>query len=768
MNDLSFNVIKPIVQEFFTAREMAELAKRLGYQGLPHTESGVVRRAKRDGWTDQSLLCRKRGGRDGGGGFEYHISLVPHLHSMQMLERKISADAETRQVVAVREAAALPALPAERPRAKAELVAEARVQILTAIIGFASRTGRKVSQGIAEFLKAQDGHAFWLEACANRDRGAYLPASQTKALQIGSPLERQDMFWLSADVLERANDRPRKGALFCKVSRSTLYSWMAEYEAQGFRALAPQTTKHTEEIPQDFWRFMAIFSRPAKLAITRSHARYLKQTPEGVTPLTLNQVEYTLREKLDHIQRNKGREGPLTMRARMAYVSRDTSDLLPTAIYVADGHTFDAEIADPSSGRAMRPEITSIIDVATRRLVGRAISRKENVIAVCEALSNACSENGICAVFYTDRGAGYKNKRFDNDDAGLMSRLGITKMHALPYNSQAKGNIERSHQSIWIPLAQEFPTYLGDRMDKEARHKAFKTSRRDLKEFGQSDLLMGWEEFHRVVAERAEQYNNEPHSALAKIQDMVTGRWRHMSPNEAWAMQVQDGFEPVKVADEVLDDLFRPYERRKVSRCLVEIHTNSYFSLELNPYHEEWVYVGYDDNQADKVWVRKIDPATNEPGHLICVAIFGGNTRSYMPKTHIEIAQEKRLRTALSRNDERRRAIEEEALAPLTLDHRPTEMAMFPDIVPAADPVSVSLAIDNTTGDASAEPVPPRRRIFRSDEELAAWALRHPTELSSNQIRVLRDCISNSTGRTVLEMAGIDTEALRTLLRAAA
>ncbi|MFE3837750.1 hypothetical protein [Pseudogemmobacter sonorensis] len=272
--------------------------------------------------------------------------------------------------------------------------------------------------------------------------------------------------------------------------------------------MAPKTTKHAEEIPQNFWRFMTVYARPSKLFISRSHKRYVDGTPESVTPLTL-----------DQIQRNKGREGPLTLRAHMAYVSRDTSDLLPTSIYVADGHTFDVEVSDPNPGRAMRPEITSIMDAPTRKLVRCPISCEENVIAACEALSNTCRDNGICALFYTDRGAGYKNKRFDADDSGLMSRLSITKMRALPYNSQEKGNIERSHQSIWIPLAQEFPTYLGDLMDKEARNAAYRATRRDVKEFGVSNLLMQRPDFHKAIAARAEEYNNDPHSALPKIQD---------------------------------------------------------------------------------------------------------------------------------------------------------------------------------------------------------------------------------------------------------
>lgn len=762
MNDLSLPI-----QEFFTARELAEMAARWGYKKLPHTESGVIRRAKRDGWTEQPSLCRKREGATGGGGLEYHISLLPDMQGMLLKERMLKTSTRERNAIAVRSETA-PAVPATLGR-RARTTAEARSEIMVAIIGYAARRGKKVSGALADFLVAQDGHRTWRAACAARDRGDYLDAAAMRAIQLGSPMTRPFDpkapygFGVSEEVLALANNRPRAGD-FTSVGRSALYAWMKAHREHGFSGLAPATTKSAEPIPDDFWRFMRLFAHPAKPSIQRIHRKYLEQTPAGMAALTIDQVKYTLREKLDHIERAKGREGPLTLRSRLAYVSRDTSDLLPTTIYVADGHTFDAEVADPNSYRAMRPEITSIMDVATRRLVGWAISRKENVIAVTEALRNACAENGICAVFYVDRGAGYKNKTYDDEGNGLMARLGIDKMHALPYGSQAKGNIERSHQTIWITLAKEFPTYLGDAMDKEARQKAFRQSRKELAEVGASSLLMPWETFREAVARRAEDYNNEPHSSLPRIIDPVTGRRRFMTPNEAWAQHVADGFEPVLVDPEMMDDLFRPYVERTVSRCLVQWNTNEYFSLDLNPYHEKRVFVGYDDAQADRVWVREIDRETGEPGKLITVAVYGGNKVSYMPRTRIAAAEDKRQKGALKRLEAKVRDVEAERVAPM-LEHQPAQTAAeILDVRPAATVAAMPAAerVDTIADGA------PRRRTFRSDEELAAWALQHPDQLSANQIKVLRSCISSPAARDLFRMSGIDVEALRTLLRAVA
>ncbi|EFO33254.1 transposase protein A [Roseibium sp. TrichSKD4] len=57
---------------WLTAQELADLQ----LEGFPVTKRGVQKIIDRDGWQECDL-CRKREGRDGGGGFEYHLSLLP-------------------------------------------------------------------------------------------------------------------------------------------------------------------------------------------------------------------------------------------------------------------------------------------------------------------------------------------------------------------------------------------------------------------------------------------------------------------------------------------------------------------------------------------------------------------------------------------------------------------------------------------------------------------------------------------------------------------
>ena len=50
-----------------------------------------------------------------------------------------------------------------------------------------------------------------------------------------------------------------------------------------------------------------------------------------------------------------------------------------------------------------------------------------------------------------------------------MTRMGTEIRHSIAYNSQARGMIERVHQTIWIRLAKKLPTYMEADMDSQAR-----------------------------------------------------------------------------------------------------------------------------------------------------------------------------------------------------------------------------------------------------------------------------------------------------------
>lgn len=751
-------------QDYFSALELADLAKARGITTFPTTKSGVIRYVQAKGW-DASPLCRKRAGR--GGGMEYHFNLLPDcLRSALDAGEVKTAVAARHQAETAVDQRRIGALKGSALSASARSVLEARAEILTAIDGYAIANGERRAWAIARFLDAISAWHNRQEIEARRDRGEALTPREAESLVRRLILTAPDGFQLTPETLCMANDRSGKST----ISRRAIYYWFSARDEHGVLALAPAPTKEAQPIPPGFSDFLRHYAQPQKPSIPAAYKAYADECAaiRGAQPmtLTLDQVEYIIGQRLNAVEKMVGREGLLTLRSRLPYITRTTDDMLPTTVYTADGKTFDAEIAHPSTHLPIRPEITTVLDIVTRKVVGISLALSENQRSVAEALRNACVACGIPAIFYVDRGPGYKNEAMDADVSGLMGRLSITKMHALPYGSQAKGRIERPNATIWDTFAKRFPTYMGRDMDKEAGQKIHKITRRELKEFGQSAHLPSWDEFVRLAWEMVGEYNDAPHSSLPKCQDPKTGKRRTMSPNECWAMYVASGFEAVPVDPDEADDLFRPYEVRTVSRGIVRWNTNEFYHDALGAYHSRKVMVGYDWHQANRVWVREFDRDSGQPGRLICVAQYGGNHARYLPLSAEQSAVEARAKGRLRRVDAKRDAIEAERDAMQILDQRPAQSVDFFSQVsaPEAAPIARSDAVEIQ----SIAPALPRRRTFGSDEELAAWALENPTELTPNQIRVLRGCIANSTARKVLELSGIDTEALRTLLRAAA
>ncbi len=753
-----------MTRAFYTAAELAELAQTLGIKSFPGTKRGVNALVVREGWNSlPASLARQRSGREGGGGMEYHFSLLPaamqariaatEAQTALVVRHDVEAERDRRQVAALKSTA----LSAEQRK-----VLEARAEVLTSIEGYAVSHGQNRAWGIAQFLEAQAAYTVRQEIEGRRERGEFL--TDREVASLGRPLEltRSEGFGLQADVLAAANDR---GAGRVKISRSAIYDWFRLRDHDGVVALAPVQTKRPQPIPPGFAGFLRHYALPSKPTAAAALAEYMKGVTDPALALTIDQVNYVLRKKLNSIEKNIGREGILTLRSRMAYIQRSTEDMWPTTVYTADGKTFDAEIADPVSYRPMRPEITSVLDVATRKCVGYAISRKENVIAVTEALRRSVSSHGICAIFYTDRGAGYKNKTFDGQatpDAavgGLMGRLGIAKMHALPYNSQAKGIIERFN-AYWNDLAKTMPSYIGADMDKEAGSRVHKASRREIAEFGRSRILPSWDEFVALVDSWIAAYNDRPHRGLPRFQDPESGRMRHMSPNEAWAAHVATGFEPVLVHPDDEDDLFRPYEIRTVSRGLVRWNTNDYFHADLEAWHEKRVMVGYDLTQADRVWVREFDEDSGLPGKLICVATYAGNKARYVPLTYQRAAEEGRVKGQLRRIEAKRDAALETLRAPL-LEVQPTMpiMPIVDPLPPREAPVAFALQADPARQEAAP---------IASDADLARLVLADPGQLTEGRARILREALDRRSARELLRISGVDLDALWDLLRSAA
>ena len=445
-------------------------------------------------------------------------------------------------------------------------------------------------------------------------------------------------------AVQKANAKAGEGRT---VSRRSVFDWVKsveeaeQHKINVISVLAPKARR--SDIPvwaMDLLKLYAQPQKPTLAAVLELLPNYLK---EGVPCPTYNQAYRFIKEKLGNVEAQRGRMGPRELKNIQPFIRRDTALLLPTDVYTADGHCFDAEVAHPAHGKPFRPEITGIIDVASRRYVGWSVSLAESSWCVLDAIRMAAVECGIPALFYVDRGSGYDNDMLKAENRGVMARLNSEVTHALPYNSQAKGGIERSHKTLWVKAAKRLPTYIGKDMDTEAKNKAFKVTRKDIAEFGQSKLLMSWPDFLVFAAQVVADYNNKPHSSLKRITDPVTMKKRYQTPLEAWNEALEKGAPIDRVEDWDAEDLFRPYEERFVRRGEIELFTNRYFSQELAEYHGDTVLVGYDIHNADRITVRDLD------GRFICHAFWNANKREFFPKTKIEQVRQRRADGRLRR-----------------------------------------------------------------------------------------------------------------------
>ena len=583
--------------EYLTPAEMADL--RL--DGLPTTKRNINSLADREGWRQLGAkYARKRKGR--GGGWEYHISCPSEEASRRdFLQRRNSVEVKTHIAECAEPEPALIEPSPDTTSARRARVMDARAAVLREVDRRSAVDGQSRRQAImslvADVWRDLQAHA------AGRNDQCVLPEEFLQLALI-------------------ANDRGKgkKG-----LSRSSIYGWTKAFEADGIKALVPEPTRPEQSLIEIYpWLtpFLRFYAQPSKPTIAHALDLYAK-SPDRVGDVpSYDQVRRALKSLTgtpDHLLAFKGREGPLALKARLAYVARSTEGMEPGTIYTADGKTFDAEVQHPMSGKPFRPEITTVLDVVTRKVVGWSVALEENAETVADAIRHSVETCGIPAIFYSDRGKGYRNQRISMTTLSLCARLGISATHSLPYNSQARGVIERAHGTIWNRLSKEYPSYMGKDMDREAAKRVHRDSRKALaiienrkqvidpetqakSHFTYAKLIIGWQQFLDDVAAAVADYNDTRHTGLARIRDPENGRMRHPSPNELWAQFEATGFRTFELDEGEGDDLFRPYVKRRTRRALIELHTNEYFSLDLEPWHGMDVLVGFDIHDAGKVW----------------------------------------------------------------------------------------------------------------------------------------------------------------------
>ncbi|CAK0739826.1 transposase [Azospirillaceae bacterium] len=587
-----------------TAGELAELARAGMLDKLPATERNVRACADRESWPRE-----RRSGK--GGGWVYPISGLPapireaivdqaarggaspeiaRILELNQPQSQCPATQESKLPAPIREATP-PTLLKDWQRE----IRDARASLLAEWDRLAEMTG-----GVESALRT------------------LLKAAQTRTL---SPR-------LLA-LVPIANHKDGGGETRT-LSRRTLYRWRA-MRTEGIGALTPEPPRAAP--PPPWWlASLLVHYRSGKVSVPMAMEDLRKEFPDRSDLPSLSTARAWL-NKMHPLDVAKGREGPNALRARKRFKRRTTEHMEPMDVVVMDGHQLKAEsVIHPLSGKAFRPEMFHIMDVATRRVVAWAAGMSENSLLTMEALNRMVEAVGVPAIVYSDNGKGLCSKLLEDDIVGYYDRLGATHETGMPGSPQGRGNVERLNQSLWIRGARRLAGYVGRDADEEKVRLVRKLREKDLKESKKTPLAMDWPVFIAWAQQQVDDYNNRSHSALA-------GK----SPNQAWQDFLDDGWSPTLLTEEEIADLRRPEKEVSTNNGEVRLENNIYSDVSLEAFDGRRVRLSYDIYDLSRVWVR------NSDGQLICIARIDANKTEYFTASAIEDAKEKRLKGQLKR-----------------------------------------------------------------------------------------------------------------------
>ncbi len=703
-----------MIKEWFSTREIVDL----NLKGLPRTTKSILQKAKREGW-------KSRERKVSGGGKEYHYSSLPETAKIDLV-RKLAPKNEPKQDIAIK-------------KETKDLVDWQR-KILTSRLAVLTEVERIAQDAFGgRILKAE---AFFSDASKNNELEDWLACHVDKAVQTSKTY----------------------------ITAASLRKWRTDMEKHGKEALIPQYGKRKKS-PKDYpWlgEFLKHWQLPTKPSISQIHELLSQQ---GVELPSLNCVQKIIRN-MPLVKSQKGRMLSREMKNIKAFKRRSVDNMSPFDVFTADGHKADIEIYDPASKNIFRPEIISILDAKTRLCVGFWIDTDEKEWLVAAALRSAVKSYGVPAVFYVDNGCGFKNKLLCGETTGILTQLGITPSFSLPYNSQAKGMIEKFNQ-MWIRAAKTQLGYVGVDMDKEARQRMFKKTRADIKEAGKTDKLMTIDEFVLWAKEQVEAYNNRPHSGLEKIHDELIGKLRFSTPNEALQQALDDGFKPVRLTAEQTDQLFLPQTIRMVRRGEIQHQNNIYFNPVLEDYHMQSVKIGYDIHDQQYIQVRTME------GLLICEAEIDGNKTDMFDQNYLEAARAKRTRAigkSIERQSQERRLKGRKQRLAVKIDSVEEEFKALGYEEPVEeqghDPVNLEAgrkafeklqkSKERPTHDSTGRP------IFDGTADYVRWCLNNPDQLGAGDHNNLKEKLNSKTSISLIKASGIDIDAVRKLVNSLA
>jgi putative transposase len=359
------------------------------------------------------------------------------------------------------------------------------------------------------------------------------------------------------------------------VSARTLWNWYMQYRELGYAGLADRVRSDKgksrflkahpavrtfienkylgerlsirlvyEALRRDWKRLEPECPRPPSYSAIRS---YLQQLPKPLLILS--------------------REGKRQFQERCdPYLLTDFQSLLPNQIWVSDHGQHDAFVRNDlfsgvSANVAVRPWLTAVLDMRSRKVVGTAWSATPSSHTISSALRVGIADFGIPQILYVDNGKDFEKVGrvdFSPECSGVLVRLGIQPQYCLPGHPQSKlieswfGTVRKRFDCLWPSYCGSGPKERPEECTVALReHQAFLKGKR------KSSPLPLASAFVATARQWIEEYNSQhPHTGRG-----MKGR----TPGEVFDELLLPGQRRLIESPEVLYALFWDRQRRKVS-----------------------------------------------------------------------------------------------------------------------------------------------------------------------------------------------------------
>jgi transposase InsO family protein len=321
---------------------------------------------------------------------------------------------------------------------------------------------------------------------------------------------------LQAQLREKAErEYEIPGSVRRRVAAETLRDWLYAYRRGGFDALKPRARRdlgHVRALPQAVADQLCALkeAHPAfSVAMLIATARQQQLVPAEIVlaPATVHRV--LSRQGL----MARPTDEPTTKdRRRFAFDA-------PNELWMSDV-MHGPSVLDVDDRRRHKTYLIALLDDATRMIPAAVFARNETVAAFLPVFERAIQRRGLPKRVYVDNGAAYRSRHL----ALVCAKLGVTLIHARPFQPQAKGKLERWFRTVRTQL---LPTLTNtDTRDREALNRR----------------LWAWIE---------DEYHDAPHRGLAGA-----------TPIDRWAASAAH----IQLPTSDLSDVFLFEEKRQVQQ----------------------------------------------------------------------------------------------------------------------------------------------------------------------------------------------------------